>query len=369
MQLTTDETESRLNEITLKASSLVKDEEGFVYRDLNKNGRLDPYENPRQPLEGRIDDLLGRMTQEEKAGMMFMDGVVVNEDGSLEEKPNAMGFGGVAVNQLREGKQNHFNIWQIPGAQSLAIWHNNLQKAAEETRLGIPVTIASDPRNHFSKNIFAMAANEFSQWCETLGFGAIGDAELVRAFADIVRQEYVAVGIRVALHPQIDLATEPRWARISGTFGEDAHLSAALGAVPCSRCRFHVAVRARALCVAQTEGPGFPQGPSRAWAGLRPRRRRSPPRVLVLAVLPVDEGEENDDGDPRCNPELCAPLLIPDPVLHESLRSVLTVQESRDLTRRASGAGRTTMRTTTDLARRRVEDQADRCTPLSPAIA
>ena len=230
MQLTTDETESRLNEITLKASSLVKDEEGFVYRDLNKNGRLDPYEDPRQPLEGRIDDLLGQMTLAEKAGMMFMDGVVVNEDGSLEEKPNAMGFGGVAVNQLREGKQNHFNIWQIPGAQSLAIWHNNLQKAAEETRLGIPVTIASDPRNHFSKNIFAMAANEFSQWCETLGFGAIGDAELVRAFADIVRQEYVAVGIRVALHPQIDLATEPRWARISGTFGEDAHLSAALGA-------------------------------------------------------------------------------------------------------------------------------------------
>jgi beta-glucosidase len=73
-----------------------------------------------------------------------------------------------------------------------------------------------------------MAATDFSQWCETLGFAAIDDAELVRQFADIARREYLAVGIRVALHPQIDLATEPRWPRISGTFGEDAHLTARL---------------------------------------------------------------------------------------------------------------------------------------------
>ena len=123
---------------------------------------------------------------------------------------------------------NHFNLWQIPGAQAVAAWHNNLQRFAEQTRLGIPVTIASDPRNHFSNNIFSMSATDFSQWCETLGFAAIGDAELVRQFADIVRREYLAVGIRVALHPQIDLATEPRWPRISGTFGEDAHLTALL---------------------------------------------------------------------------------------------------------------------------------------------
>ena len=124
------------------------------------------------------------------------------------------------------------SLWEIPGAQAVATWNNNLQRFAEVTRLGIPVTIASDPRNHFSHNILAMAATDFSQWFETLGFGAIGDVELVRHFADIVRQEYLAVGIRVALHPQIDLATEPRWARISGTFGEDAQLTAALAAIP-----------------------------------------------------------------------------------------------------------------------------------------
>src|SRR5258708_29682694 len=120
---------------------------------------------------------------------------------------------------------NNFNLWQIPGAQVLANWQNNLQRFAEQTRLGIPVTIASDPRNHFSNNIFSMSATDFSQWCEPLGFAAIGDPELVRQFADIVRKEYPAVGIRVALHPQIDLATEPRWPRISGTFREDAHLT------------------------------------------------------------------------------------------------------------------------------------------------
>jgi beta-glucosidase len=71
-----------------------------------------------------------------------------------------------------------------------------------------------------------MTAASFSQWCEPLGLAAIGDEKLTQEFADVVRQEYVAVGIRESLHPQIDLATEPRWPRISGTFGEDAALSA-----------------------------------------------------------------------------------------------------------------------------------------------
>lgn len=207
---------------------LVRSENGFSYRDLNKNGKLDIYEDPRQPIEARVEDLLGQMTLAEKAGTMFINGSVIHPDGSIEDKPGAPGFGGVASSQMTAQKMNHFNLWVVPPAQAVAIWHNNLQKFAEQTRLGIPVTIASDPRNHFSQNIFSMAANDFSQWCETLGLAAIGDPELVKQFAEIVRQEYLAVGIRVALHPQIDLATEPRWPRISGTFGEDAHLTAIL---------------------------------------------------------------------------------------------------------------------------------------------
>ena len=199
-----------------------------AFRDLNKNGKLDVYEDPRQPLEARVEDLLGQMTLEEKAGMLFINGAVVNPNGSIEPDPQGPPHPRSAMTQMVEQKMNHFNLWEIPQAQMVAAWHNKLQRFAEETRLGIPITIASDPRNHFSHNIFAMRASGFSQWCETLGMAAIGDAGLVREFADIVRREYLAVGIRMALHPQIDLATEPRWARISGTFGEDAHLTARL---------------------------------------------------------------------------------------------------------------------------------------------
>jgi beta-glucosidase len=216
------------NEIARQHSGLIKTEGGLTFRDLNKNGRLDIYEDRRQPIEARVEDLLNQMTLEEKAGTLFINGSVINEDSSIEEKPDAPGFGGVAANQMTAQKMNHFNLWQIPGAQVVAAWHNKLQRFAEETRLGIPVSIASDPRNHFTRNIFSMAANEFSQWCETLGFGALDDTELVQRFADIARQEYLAVGIRIALHPQIDLATEPRWPRISGTFGEDAQVAARL---------------------------------------------------------------------------------------------------------------------------------------------
>jgi beta-glucosidase len=224
--------ENNLSELVRQTSALVIEEDGFVFRDLNKNGKLDVYEDPRRPLEDRIDDLLAQMTLAEKAGMMFINGAVVNADGSLEDKPGAasFGMGGVAISLMTGQQMNHFNLWQIPEAQAVAVWYNHLQQFAEQSRLGIPVTIASDPRNHFSHNIFAMAATDFSQWCETLGFGAIGDPQLVRQFAEVVRQEYLAVGIREALHPQIDLATEPRWARISGTFGEDAALTAALAA-------------------------------------------------------------------------------------------------------------------------------------------
>ena len=71
-----------------------------------------------------------------------------------------------------------------------------------------------------------MASNGFTQFCETTGLAAIGDENLIAQFAEIVRKEYLAIGIREALHPQIDLATEPRWARISGNFSEDANLTA-----------------------------------------------------------------------------------------------------------------------------------------------
>jgi beta-glucosidase len=223
-----NQTSGTIDEILVQQSGLIHTQQGITFRDLNKNGKLDVYEDPRQPIEARVEDLLSQMTVEEKAGVLFHNGSVVNEDGSIEKKPGLPGFGGVAADEITAHKMNHFNLWQIPSGRVVATWYNKLQRFAEQTRLGIPVTISSDPRNHFSNSIFSMSATDFSQWCETLGFGAIGDADLVKRFADIVRREYLAVGIRVALHPQIDLATEPRWPRIGGTFGEDAYLTARL---------------------------------------------------------------------------------------------------------------------------------------------
>ncbi len=219
------------NGLAARHSGLKRVVNGFSFRDLNKNELLDVYEDHRQPIEARVDDLLAQMALEEKAGLLFINGAAVNDNGSLERQDGltaGIGAGLIAAEQLTEKQMTHFNLWQIPSGQVVATWHNALQRLAEQTRLGIPVTIASDPRNHFSNAIFAMSATDFSQWCETLGFGAIGDNELVRRFADIARREYLALGIRMALHPQVDLATEPRWARISGTFGEDAQLTARL---------------------------------------------------------------------------------------------------------------------------------------------
>lgn len=203
--------------------------DGFTFRDLNKNGKLDVYEDSRQPIDARIKDILSQMTIEEKAGMMFINGARINDDGSIADKPakGMFAFAPNALTLVRDKKMNHFNLWAIPSISNLAKWYNSMQKYAEDsTRLGIPITIASDPRNHFTKNLFALSAVSFSQWCEPLGFAAINDAKLTREFADDARHEYLAVGIREALHPQVGPATEPRWPRIAGSFGEDASLSA-----------------------------------------------------------------------------------------------------------------------------------------------
>jgi beta-glucosidase len=212
----------------IKSGKKNENKQQAAFRDLNKNGKMDVYEDSKQPVEARVSDLLKQLNMEEKAGMMFINGARVNEDGSIQDKPGSgpFAFAPNASKLVKEDHMNHFNLWAVPSIASLAKWYNAMQQYVQDsTRLGIPITIASDPRNHFSNNIFAMSAATFSQWCEPLGLAAIGDEKLTQQFADVSRQEYVAVGIRESLHPQIDLATEPRWPRISGTFGEDAQLT------------------------------------------------------------------------------------------------------------------------------------------------
>lgn len=188
-----------------------------------------PFEDQANRVEDRVADLLSRLTLHDKAGLLFHDITAVGPGGDLMTKDNA--FGRPATTEsVCELRINHFNLaGQVDDVAELVSWHNNLQRMARDTGPGIPVTISTDPRHAFSQNPGTEAiAGAFSQWPQSLGFAAIRDPALVQRYADIARQEYLAAGIRVALHPQIDLATEPRWSRIGMTFGEDAELTSEL---------------------------------------------------------------------------------------------------------------------------------------------
>jgi beta-glucosidase len=224
------EGELRMIDDTAGPEAPVLSEGGYVFRDLNKNGELDAYEDSRLPIETRVDDLLQQMTLEEKAGLMFHPAIGMGAEGQLLEEPGPMNP--IPTSEyLYEKKINHFNLYHIAPLKKTAEWYNRLQKMAERSRLGIPVTISSDPRHSFSDTLGASLFTEgFSHWPEQLGLAAAGDEAMVEQFGDMARQEYMAIGIRVALHPMADLATEPRWARCNGTFGEDAALSAKMTA-------------------------------------------------------------------------------------------------------------------------------------------
>jgi len=187
-----------------------------------------PYQDRSLDIEQRVGDLLTRMDASDKAGMLFhmMISVVDPSEGSP-------GFGIPSARaMIRNRRMRHFNVLgAAPSGREFAAWHNAVQTIALEHPLGIPVTLSTDPRHAFTDNPGAsILAGPFSQWPEPLGLAAIRSSERVERFADIARQEYLAVGLRLALHPQVDLATEPRWARANGTFGEDADLTAELGA-------------------------------------------------------------------------------------------------------------------------------------------
>ncbi|OEC94302.1 MULTISPECIES: glycoside hydrolase family 3 N-terminal domain-containing protein [unclassified Rhizobium] len=199
--------------------------DGLSFKDLNRNGKLDPYEDWRLPAAERAANLISQMTLEEKAGLMMHGTAPSVGPGS------GMGVGTeydlARAKEMVDGRKVVTFITRLAGdAALLAEQNNKLQEIAEAGRLGIPATISTDPRNHFQFVLGAsVSAGGFSKWPETLGLAAIGDPSLVRRFGDIVRQEYRAVGIQEALSPQVDLASEPRWARTNGTFGEDAQLS------------------------------------------------------------------------------------------------------------------------------------------------
>lgn len=194
------------------------------YRDLNGNGRMDPYENPRLSAEERTADLLSRLSLEEKVGLLFHTVIEIGPDGELLEAPGAISKS-PTTEVVRNRFINHFNVHRIDSAREAARWNNALQRLASQTPHGIPVTISTDPRHAFVDNVGAsFTAGPFSQWPDALGLAALRDVDTVREFAERARDEYRAVGISMALHPQVDLASEPRWTRQIQTFGADSDL-------------------------------------------------------------------------------------------------------------------------------------------------
>ena len=196
--------------------------DGLRFKDLNRNGRLDPYEDWRLPARARAADLVAKMTPQEKAGVM-QHGTAPQAGGGFGGGSGAARAYDLTAAQALIGKGINSLITRLSGDPSaFADQNNQLQAIAEASRLGIPLTISTDPRNQFRATTGASeSAGQFSQWPETLGLSAIGDPEVTRRMADTARQEYRAVGIHMALSPVADLATEPRWARVTGTFGED----------------------------------------------------------------------------------------------------------------------------------------------------
>jgi beta-glucosidase len=189
-----------------------------------------PYQDATAPLETRVADLLSRLSLEDKAGLMFHEIAPMLPGGNV--LPPGSPWGVATETLIREKRITHFNVHGVPTSGSeMASWHNKLQAIAAEVGLAVPVTISTDPRHSFSDNQGALfSAGAFSQWPESMGFSAVGDLDRVEQFGNIARQEYRAVGIHAALHPQIDLATEPRWCRAGMTFGEDAAQSGAIAA-------------------------------------------------------------------------------------------------------------------------------------------
>lgn len=214
--------------------------DGFAFKDLNKNGALDPYEDWRLSADERAKDLASKMSIEQIAGLMLYsahqaipaaggrfratyDGKPFTESGA-----NAWDLSDAQKDFLTNDNLRHVLITSVESPGVAARWNNNVQALVEGIGLGIPANNSSDPRHRTRANAEynAGSGGDISMWPGSIGLAATFDPALVRQFGEIASTEYRALGITTALSPQIDMATEPRWSRVSGTFGEDPQLSA-----------------------------------------------------------------------------------------------------------------------------------------------
>ena len=186
----------------------------YAFKDLNRNGRLDPYEDWRLTVEQRAKDLAARLTLEEMAGLMLYP---VQEPTDGEDKRH----------EQVDVRKERFFLSNQSTRENAAQWNNAMQKRVEKNDPhGIPVNLASDPRNTVAGGRFVVFGNsDMSQWPGNLGLAATFDPKYTLIHGQVASKEYRAFGITTALSPQVDLATEPRWSRFAGTFGEGSKLA------------------------------------------------------------------------------------------------------------------------------------------------
>ena len=240
-------------------STKILEEKGLQFKDLNRNGKLDKYEDWRLSNNERALDLLSKMSIEDKVGFMLISTTRIKSDQSNNPTSALIKDNIVSSDFNEEDQVQQFNMFTkkplpVPmmmaagttkgvtkfhlrhfifranvSAKLTAEWSNKLQALCESDGLGIPAIIASNPRNHITKDAsigLSVGKTVFSTWPGELGLSAMRDLKLVREFADIARQEWQAVGLRKGYMYMADLSTEPRWQRIEGTFGEDANWTA-----------------------------------------------------------------------------------------------------------------------------------------------
>ena len=191
--------------------------DGYAFKDLNRNGQLDAYEDWRLTPEKRAHDLASKIDIEQIAGLMLYSPHMVVSDSVLSDKIRTC---------LLSDKMRHILVTKVKNAYTAALWHNNLQALAESQPYGIPTNNSSDPRNYTEADgeFNAGSGGDISQWPREVGLAATFDMDIIRRHAEIASIEYRALGITTTLSPQIDLSTDPRWRRFYGTFSEDADL-------------------------------------------------------------------------------------------------------------------------------------------------
>ena len=213
--------------------------DGYAFKDLNRNGSLDKYEDWRLSAEERAADLAAQLTIEEIAGMMLYSshqsvpsrggmfgGATYNGKPYSESGAQASDLSDAQKKFLIEDNLRAVLVTTVETPGVAAQWNNNMQALVEGIGHGVPVNTSSDPRHETSATAEYNygAGGEISHWPTSLGMAATFDPALVEEFGRIAAEEYRALGITTALSPQIDLATEPRWTRFYGTFGESPEL-------------------------------------------------------------------------------------------------------------------------------------------------